>query len=259
MSRKIGYRRVSSEDQNLDRQDLGFCDRVFEEKLSGGTRKRPELEKLLEFIWKGDEVHVWSIDRLARSMSDLLDIIKQIHEAGASVHFISENLTFSGDADKDDPIATLQMHLLGSFAQFERSIIRRRQKEGIAKAKIAGKYKGRGPAVSRDDVQRRLELGLPVSQIAREMSISRTTVYNIAGELGYQTRPAGPRLEYEVSHVIEAVRDAYAGNEEAMSRFLSSPHNLLGGRTPLETAQSGSAGAEAVINLLRRAQSGSAV
>jgi DNA invertase Pin-like site-specific DNA recombinase len=195
MSRKIGYRRVSSEDQNLDRQDLGFCDRVFEEKISGGTRKRPELEKLLEFVWKGDEVHVWSIDRLARSMSDLLDIIKQIHEAGASIHFISENLVFSGDADKDDPIATLQMHLLGSFAQFERSIIRKRQREGIAKAKVAGKYKGRGPSVNREDVQRRLEMELPVSQIAREMGISRTTVYNIAGELGYQTRPVGPRKE----------------------------------------------------------------
>lgn len=195
MSRKIGYRRVSSEDQNLDRQDLGFCDRVFEEKISAGTRKRPELEKLLEFVWKGDEVHVWSIDRLARSMSDLLDIIKQIHQAGASIHFISENLTFSGDVDKDDPIATLQMHLLGSFAQFERSIIRKRQREGIAKAKVAGKYKGRGPSVNREDVQRRLEMELPVSQIAREMGVSRTTVYNIASELGYQTRPAGTRKE----------------------------------------------------------------
>lgn len=195
MSRKIGYRRVSSEDQNLDRQDLSFCDRVFEEKLSGGNRKRPELEKMLEFVWQGDEVHVWSIDRLARSMGDLLDIIKQIHGAGASIRFVSENLTFSGDADKDDPIATLQMHLLGSFAQFERSIIRKRQREGIAKARVAGKYKGRGPSVNREDVQRRLEMGLPVSQIAREMNISRTTVYNIASELGYSTSPAGPRLE----------------------------------------------------------------
>lgn len=195
MSRKIGYRRVSSEDQNLDRQDLSFCDRVFEEKLSGGNRKRPELEKMLEFIWKGDEVHIWSIDRLARSMSDLLDIIRQIHEAGASIRFISENLTFSGDADKDDPISTLQMHLLGSFAQFERSIIRKRQREGIAKAKSAGRYKGRTPAINRDDVKRRLEMELPVSQIAREMGISRTTVYNIASELGYSTSSAGPRLE----------------------------------------------------------------
>ncbi|SFF14390.1 Site-specific DNA recombinase [Sulfitobacter brevis] len=198
MSRKIGYRRVSSEDQNLDRQDLGFCDRVFEEKLSAGTRKRPELEKMLDFVWQGDEVHVWSIDRLARSMSDLLDIIKQIHEAGASIHFISENLVFSGDADQDDPIATLQMHLLGSFAQFERSIIRKRQREGIAKAKVAGKYKGRGPAISRDDVKRRLEMGLPVSQIAREVGISRTSVYKISSELGYTTSPAGPRLDTPV-------------------------------------------------------------
>ncbi len=189
MSRKIGYRRVSSEDQNLDRQDLSFCDRVFEEKMSGGSARRPELEKLLEFIWRGDEVHVWSIDRLARSMSDLLDLIKKIHAAGASVQFISENLKFTGDADQDDPVATLQMHMLGAFAQFERSIIRKRQREGIEKAKAVGKYRGRQPTVNRGDVRRRLELKLPVSQIAREMGVSRTTIYNIARELGFEPAP----------------------------------------------------------------------
>nr|WP_170329448.1 recombinase family protein [Ruegeria arenilitoris] len=189
VGRKIGYRRVSSEEQNLDRQDLSFCDRVFEEKLSGGSTKRPELKKMLDFLWMGDEVHVWSIDRLARSMSDLLDILQAISEAGASLHFISENLKFSGSPDQDDAVATLQLHMLGAFAQFERSIIRKRQMEGIAKAKAAKKYKGRKPSVNREDVKRRLELKLPVSQVAREMQISRSTVYAIAKELGFQARP----------------------------------------------------------------------
>ncbi|WP_271947811.1 recombinase family protein [Ruegeria faecimaris] len=188
MTRKIGYRRVSSDEQNFERQDLSYCDRVFEEKVSGGSLKRPELAKMLDFLWVGDEVHVWSIDRLARSMSDLLEIVETISKSGSSVHFISENLKFSGNPDEDDAAATLQMHLLAAFAQFERSIIRKRQREGITKAKAAGKYKGRKPSVNRDDVLRRLELKLPVAQIAREMGISRSTVYSIARELGFQTQ-----------------------------------------------------------------------
>lgn len=72
----------------------------------------------MDFIWKGDEVHVWSIDRLARSMSDLLSIIKKIHSAGASVEFLSENLKFTGDADQDDPVATLQMHIANACCLF---------------------------------------------------------------------------------------------------------------------------------------------
>lgn len=189
MSRKIGYRRVSSAEQNLERQEIDYCDRVFEEKLSGSSLNRPALEKMLEFLWEGDEVHVWSIDRLARSMSDLLHIVQEIRNAGASLYFISENLKFSGKSDEDDAAALLQMHLLGAFAEFERSIIRRRQREGIERAKAAGKYKGRAPSVSRQDVRRRLELRLPVSQIAREMKISRSTVYAIAKELKFTMRP----------------------------------------------------------------------
>ncbi|MDC0657410.1 recombinase family protein [Leisingera sp. SS27] len=199
MSRTIGYRRVSSEDQNLDRQDLASCDRVFEEKLSGGSAKRPALERMLEFLWTGDEVQVWSIDRLARSMTDLLAIVQRIHDAGASIRFLSENLSFTGQPDKDDPIMTLQMHMLGAFAEFERSIIRKRQKEGIEKARAAGKYKGRQPSINRDDVSRRLDLGLPVSQIAREMSISRTTVYSIARELGFAPAPRMTRRGFHKS------------------------------------------------------------
>lgn len=190
MSRKIGYRRVSSAEQNLERQDIDYCDKVFEEKQSGSSVNRPALEKMLEFLWEGDEVHVWSIDRLARSMSDLLQIVQEIKNAGASLYFISENLKFTGKSEEDDAAAVLQMHLLGAFAEFERSIIRKRQREGIQKAKAAGKYKGRAPSVSREDVRRRLELKLPVSQIAREMQISRSTVYSIAKDLRFVMRPA---------------------------------------------------------------------
>lgn len=131
---KIGYRRVSSLDQNLDRQDLGPLDKTFEEKLSGVNAKdRPELQNMMEFAREGDEVIVWSIDRMARDLRDLQTIIQTLLDKNVSITFISENLTFS--ASSNDPFAKLQLHLMGAFAEFERSIIRKRQAEGIAKAK----------------------------------------------------------------------------------------------------------------------------
>lgn len=173
---KIGYRRVSSFDQNLDRQDLGPLDKTFEEKLSGATAKdRPELQNMIEFAREGDEIIVWSIDRMARDLRDLQIIIQTLLDKNVSITFISENLTFS--ASSNDPFAKLQLHLMGAFAEFERSIIRKRQAEGIAKAKARGAYKGRKPSIDQDKIIELKQQGMGPTKIATEMGISRISVY----------------------------------------------------------------------------------
>ena len=175
---KIGYRRVSSTDQNLDRQDLGQIDKMFEEKISGATTKeRPSLLDLIDFAREGDEVVVWSIDRIARDLRDLQTIIQTLIDKKASITFLSEKLTFSSSSN--DPFAKLQLHLMGAFAEFERSIIRKRQAEGIAKAKAKGIYKGRKATIDAFNIVSMKERGIGASQIAREMGISRVSVYRV--------------------------------------------------------------------------------
>jgi len=181
---RIGYRRVSSEGQNLDRQDLGHVDKLFEERLSGATAKdRPALMDMIDFAREGDEVVVYSIDRLARDLRDLHDLITTLTKKGASVTFVSERLSFSPQAD--DPFAMLHLHLLGAVAQFERSIIRKRQAEGIAKAKERGVYRGRKPVIDHARIRAMHAAGERPTAIARAMGISRITVYR-ALEAGQQ-------------------------------------------------------------------------
>lgn len=175
---KIGYRRVSSEIQNLCRQDLGQVDKIFEEKLSGAsTHNRPALLAMIDFAREGDEVIVYSIDRLARDLRDCQDIVAKLNEKGVCVSFLSENLKFA--ASDDDPFSKLQLHLMSAFAEFERSIIRRRQKEGIAKAKARGVYKGRPPSINARKVAELCQKGLGASDIARDLGISRASVYRL--------------------------------------------------------------------------------
>ena len=139
--------RVSSEGQNLDRQELGKVDKVFEEKLSGRSAKdRPALQAMIDYAREGDAVVVYSIDRLARDLRDLQDIIGTLADKGVSLSFLSERLTFSAEAD--DAFAKLQM--MGAFAEFERNIIKKRQAEGIAKAKARGVCKGTKKRIDRD-------------------------------------------------------------------------------------------------------------
>lgn len=111
---KIGYRRVSTHDQKLDRQDLGAIDKVFEERVSGASAKdRPALQAMIEFAREGDDVIAWSIDRLARDLRDLQTIIQALSEKGGTVTFLSDRLTFT--ADRDDPFSSLQLHSMGAF------------------------------------------------------------------------------------------------------------------------------------------------
>ena len=172
---RVGYKRVSSVEQNLARQDLGDIDRIFEDKISGKDTNRAALQEMIGFVREGDEVIVHSIDRLARDLRDLQNIIKQLNDKGVGISFLSERLTFTGKAD--DAMSKLMLQMMGSFAEFERNIIRKRQAEGIAKAKERGVYKGRAKSVSDGKIVALKAKGYKVTEIAEEMGINRITVY----------------------------------------------------------------------------------
>lgn len=178
---KLAYRRVSTVDQNLDRQEFGDdVDKVFEEKLSGKSASdRPALQALIEYARDGDCVVVHSIDRLARDLRDLQDIISTLNDKGVAISFNSEALTF--DPGNQDALATLQLQMMGAFAEFERNIIKKRQLEGIKKAKAKGVYvnHGRKPTIDRDKVHKLRSDGLSTYKIAEQMGISRMSVHRI--------------------------------------------------------------------------------
>ena len=172
---RVGYKRVSSVDQNLARQTMDDVDRIFEDKISGKDTNRAALQEMIGFVREGDEVIVHSIDRLARDLRDLQNIIKQLNDKGVGISFLSERLTFTGKAD--DAMSKLMLQMMGSFAEFERNIIRKRQAEGIAKAKERGVYKGRAKSVSDGKIVALKAKGYKVTEIAEEMGINRITVY----------------------------------------------------------------------------------
>ena len=180
---RVGYQRVSSAGQNTERQDLGEVDKLFTDRQSGKDTKRPELQAMLEYVRDGDVVFVHSIDRLARDLRDLQDIVTTLNDKGVAISFLSEGLIF--DPSKQDALATLQLQMMGSFAQFERNIIRKRQAEGIAKAKERGVYQNRTPkkpTISRDQVKALRDQGLSTYKIAAQMGISRMSVHRILKE-----------------------------------------------------------------------------
>jgi len=174
----VGYVPVSSFDQNVSRQLDGLnLDKVFTDKASGKDTRRPELENLKQFVREGDTVVIHSMDRLARNLNDLRQIVRSLTERGVKIQFVKENLTFSGD---DSPLANLLLSVMGAFAEFERSLIRERQLEGIALAKQRGAYRGRKRSLSDADIseiRRRVAIGEPKAQIARSFNISRETLY----------------------------------------------------------------------------------
>lgn len=175
---RIGYIRVSSVGQNTERQLDGILlDKKFEDKVSGKSTDRPKLQEMLEFVREGDTVIVHSMDRLARNLDDLRALVKLLTGKGVAVEFIKEGLSFSGD---DKPMPKLLLSVMGAFAEFERSIIREWQLEGIAIAKQKGLYKGRKRSLSDDDViviRERISAGEHKAQIARDYAISRKTLY----------------------------------------------------------------------------------
>lgn len=180
MSARVGYQRVSSVGQNTERQLDGVdLDKTFTDHASGKSTDRPELARALDYVREGDTLVVHSMDRLARNLEDLRRVVRELTAKGVAVEFVTERLTFTGD---DSPMNTLLLSMLGAVAEFERSMIRERQLEGIAIAKTKGKYKGRKPALTddqADELTRRLVAGEPVAALAREYGVSRQTVYNV--------------------------------------------------------------------------------
>lgn len=178
---RIGYARVSSKDQNLARQleALGEVDRLFEEKQSGaGRAERPALADLIGYARAGDLVVVSSMDRLARSVVDLNQIVTELVDKGTAVEFIHERVSFQPGAS--DPFAEFQLNVMGSFAQLERAISKERQAEGIRAAKARGVYKGRARKLSAeqlDEARKLIDTGVPKAEIARRLRVDRSTLY----------------------------------------------------------------------------------
>lgn len=181
MGERIGYQRVSTADQNTERQLDGVeLDKVFTDKASGKDTNRPELARAFDYVRDGDTLVVHSMDRLARNLEDLRRIIRELTGQGVGVDFVKESLSFTGD---DSAMNTLLLSMLGAVAEFERSMILERQREGIALAKASGKYKGRKAALTDEQVRElraRLNGGESVAALAKEFGISRQTVYNYA-------------------------------------------------------------------------------
>lgn len=175
---RIGYVRVSSFDQNPERQlEQVSVDRLFTDKASGKDTQRPELERLLTFVREGDTVVVHSMDRLARNLDDLRRLVQGLTQRGVRIEFVKEHLTFTGE---DSPMANLMLSVMGAFAEFERALIRERQREGIALAKQRGAYRGRQKALAPErvaELRRRAAAGEKKAQLAREFGISRETLY----------------------------------------------------------------------------------
>ena len=175
---RIGYKRVSTLDQNTARQLDGVpLDKCFTDKASGKDTDRPQLHAALHYCREGDTIVVHSMDRLARSLVDLRGLVKDLTARGVAVEFLKENLRFTGE---DSPMAILLLSLLGAVAEFERALILERQREGIAIAKAAGKYKGRRRSLTAsqlDELRGRVAAGERKTELARQFGISRETLY----------------------------------------------------------------------------------
>jgi len=174
----VGYIRVSTYDQNPERQLDGMhLDKLFTDKASGKDLKRPAFEELLDYVREGDTVLVHSMDRLARNLDHLRQVVRELTAKGVKVQFVKESLTFTGE---DSPMATLLLSVMGAVAEFERSLIGERQREGVALAKQKGLYKGRKKALNEEQVrelQERVALGEKKANLAKAFNIRRETIY----------------------------------------------------------------------------------
>jgi len=181
--KKIGYIRVSSFDQNPERQlDSIALNKRFVDHCSGKEANRPQLIALFDYVREDDTVIIHSMDRLARNLDDLREIVQNLTNQKVRVQFIKEGLTFTGE---DSPIAQLLLSVVGAVAEFERELIKERQLEGIALAKNRGAYKGRKRLLTKEKVaelKEHIAKGGKKSQIALALGISRETLYKYIKE-----------------------------------------------------------------------------
>lgn len=176
--KRIGYVRVSTSDQNPDRQLEGIqLDKKFIDYASAKSTNRPQLKYMLDFVREDDIILVHSMDRLARNLKDLRDLVDSLVKQKIQVHFIKENLQFNG---QDSAMSTLLLSLMGAFAEFEYAFIKERQREGIAVAKRQGKFRGSKHKLDGEKIEllkKRMQSRDSKSQIAQEFGISRFTLY----------------------------------------------------------------------------------
>jgi len=173
----VAYKRVSASDQNTEKQLANTTttfDKIFEDKVSGADTNRPALAEMLGYVREDDHIHVHSIDRLARNLGDLNTLIRTLNDRGITITFHKENLTFNGG--NSSPMSELMLNLLGSVYQFERNMLLERQREGIAKAKKAGKYKGGVKRISDELILEELANGLSIRKVANKLNINPSTV-----------------------------------------------------------------------------------
>jgi DNA invertase Pin-like site-specific DNA recombinase len=171
---KVGYVRVSSTDQNIGRQLAGIAlDKVFEDKASGRSINRKGWLACKRYLREEDTLYVHSIDRLARNLEDLQRTVRELTEKGVTVHFVTENLIFKG---KNNPFQVLMFQMVGAFAQFERALIKERQREGIEKAKKEGKHLGRPAKLTAkqwEEIRTAVEQGVTKVELAKRYGIRR--------------------------------------------------------------------------------------
>ena len=177
----VGYARVSSVEQNLDRQLVQLkaenVETVFVDKISGKNLDRPGFSSMMEYVNEGDTLVICSMDRLARSLMDLLNVTRTLQAKGVTVRFLKEKLELSSSGET----SAISKFLM---AEFERSLIRERQQQGIALAKARGVYKGRKPIDDERlaEAKRRIASGIPKTKVAKELKIGRTTLYKYLKE-----------------------------------------------------------------------------
>lgn len=198
MGRRIGYARVSTDDQDLSIQkgalEADKCAIVFEEKRSGSRRDgRARLDLALKVLTEGDTLVVTRLDRLGRSLRDLANIVHEIEAAGANLRVIEQSVDTGTSAGR------AFFGMLAVFAQFETDVRRERQAEGIARAKKAGIYTGGKPRIDRRRVKELLEEGGGPSAVARAMGVSRMSVYRILREDGMRSRMSRRRATTSVA------------------------------------------------------------
>ena len=177
----VGYARVSSVGQSLEVQreqlQAAGCEKLFEEKRSGRTAAdRPQLQAALEFVREGDTLVVTRLDRLARSITDLRQLVD-----GLAAKCVGFRCLQQGALDTTRSDGKLLLNILGSFAEFEADIRRERQREGIAKAKAAGVYRGRKPSIEASSIRAALDAGEKPSHLAKRLGIARSSVYRLMG------------------------------------------------------------------------------
>ena len=178
----IGYVRVSTDKQYTERQLDGVkLDEKYEEKVSGKNANRPKLQEMIAYVRKGDVIHVHSLDRLGRNIRDVLDIIEQVKNKGASIKFYKEDITAGAEANA---ASNMMLNIFAAVSQMERELMLERQAEGYAAAKAAGRKgaRGNGTAVDRVGIVSALAAGQSIRTIAKEFNVSTSTVQRIKTE-----------------------------------------------------------------------------